>query len=60
MIMIKGSIAIGGDTGMKFLTKFSPGGYPVLSFESWDELCDWGKKKEEELKEVEEFKGEKI
>lgn len=49
MILIKGSIAVGSDEGMKFLTKFAPGGYPVLSFENWDALCEWGKNKEKEL-----------
>ena len=49
MIMIKGSIAIGGEEGMKFLTEYTRGGYPVLSFESWDALAEWGKKKEKEV-----------
>lgn len=49
MILIKGSIAIGSPEGMRFLTDQQRGGYPLLSFDNWDALAEWGKEKESKL-----------
>ena len=49
MISIKGSIAIGTESGMKMLTEWKEGGYPILSFESSEHLVKWIEKREREI-----------
>lgn len=49
MILIKGSVAVGTENGMKMLTEWQEGGYPILSFESPKHLVEWIERREKEV-----------